>query len=463
MKKKTRKLSLSACGLKYKLRIVFYLILVLPTLISLYLISAYLLPAAGINLNLFLLISVSVIIGLSGFFLIKQLIDSIFDVSRRAKRLAKGEIDFEASMERHDEIGELEDALDQLTMRIKNDMKALEKYGEETQEINLEINRKVIAMSGLLQVSAFISEGAELDEIFELSAEKMLQASESDLVFMAITEQDCDYLTIKSASGLKATDLSGKKLNLKENDLLFRVIKSGKSLAFDRSSTKNAAVTQFELAFGMDSAFITVLSVHNRIAGVVAICNNRGLVYKNDTLKLIDIFIKQIVIAIENTSLKNKVNGLEVKDALTGLYNESFIKARLDEEIKRAIIYQRPCAFIIFSLGNYQELKAKFVVLMEGLAKETAVILRENLSDIDKAARLSDGEFAVVLPERNKKQAQALAEVVGKKIDYLLKKESASDKGIILSIGVSENPIDGITGLDLIKKAKESMVRAGIS
>lgn len=457
--KALKRLSLSSYGLRYKLKISFYLMSVLPILICFYLISTYILPTVGVQLNIVVLIAVSVFIAASGFFIVKQIIHPIIIISSQAKGIVNGNIDYQIQAERHDEIGDLESALNHLTLRIKDDMQKLKKYSEETKEIHLEINRNVMALSGLLQVSSFISKGADIDEILDLSMKKIAQIGDSGLAFLLL--QEGEDLSVKSVYGINAEGLLGKKFKLSENNLFTNVIREAKRFSLGSDISKSRLALEFEEAFGVKNAFIAPIIIHNKIAGLAGIGNNSDYAYKDDELKLMDIFIKQMAIAIESDTLVHKVKNLEVRDALTGLYNESFIRMRLDEEIKRAIMYQRPCAFIIFSVDRYKELCQDLSLPeMESIFKRIAIILKESITDIDKAARLGEREFAILLPEKNKKQAQNIAGVIKERIEYLFKEEPDKHKRLTISAGVAENPIDGVNTSELISKAKELLDKA---
>jgi diguanylate cyclase (GGDEF)-like protein len=173
-------------------------------------------------------------------------------------------------------------------------------------------------------------------------------------------------------------------------------------------------------------------------------------------LELLDIFAKQISIALENNLLMHRVETLEIKDALTGLYNEGFIRNRLQEEIKRAISYQRPCSFVILNLDNYQKYRQEFGTLQaEAILKRVSIIIRDSVTEIDRVGRTGGNEFAIVLPEKNKRKAQDTAEDIRKKIEFTYMEERDPTKRLTISGGVSENPLDGITAEELINKARE--------
>jgi len=135
-----------------------------------------------------------------------------------------------------------------------------------------------------------------------------------------------------------------------------------------------------------------------------------------------------------------------------------FIRNRLEEEIKRAIIYRRPCAFIILNIDNFQQFHKNFGLLQaEVTLKKIASLIRDSFTEVDRVARAGDNEFAVVLPERNKRQAQEIAEEIRKKIDSAFSKERDVNKRLTVSGGVSENPLDGVNAEELITQAKEAL------
>ena len=72
---KLKDLSLASRSLRYKLRIAFYLMLVLPLLISLYLISNYILPQVGLKIHLAVLVIVDMAIAIGGFLVIREVIN----------------------------------------------------------------------------------------------------------------------------------------------------------------------------------------------------------------------------------------------------------------------------------------------------------------------------------------------------------------------------------------------------
>ena len=92
--------------------------------------------------------------------------------------------------------------------------------------------------------------------------------------------------------------------------------------------------------------------------------------------------------------------------------------------------------------------------------KKIATLMRDSITDIDRVGRTGDDEFSVILPEKNKRQAQEIAENIRKRIESVFSEGQDKDKLLTLSAGLSENPLDGVDADQLIKKAKELLVKA---
>lgn len=162
-------------------------------------------------------------------------------------------------------------------------------------------------------------------------------------------------------------------------------------------------------------------------------------------------------ISMNARELLEKVESLSLKDKLTGLYNANYIRERLREEIQRAVLYQKPCSFAYFHVPEFESYVAKRgVAAGETFLKELAAVFPKHLAEWDRAAHIKNDEFAIIFPDCNKKKAIAHVEQI--RGDLLAKiNEIPGRNGTVLtvSIGVSENPIDGVTADELFVKARE--------
>ncbi len=162
----------------------------------------------------------------------------------------------------------------------------------------------------------------------------------------------------------------------------------------------------------------------------------------------------------EINRLLEKTNSLTITDKLTGLYNLKYYEEYLNEELRRAAMYERPCSIIGFDVDNLDVYLKKFGGNIKNkILKKIAGILKENARDIDKVARCKDTIFCIILPEINKKEAYAFAEKVRKAVANESMPDAKSvikDIKITVSAGIIANPIDG----DIAEELNNKLYRA---
>jgi diguanylate cyclase (GGDEF)-like protein len=434
---------------------------VIPLLVCVYLASNYIFPNIPNIGNISIIIVIGIIIALIGFRLTKEIIDPVIRIASEAKIIAEGDLERRIELEREDEIGDLGTALNQLTRRIKENMSELKSYGEKTRQINLEIHKKVLVLSSLLHIGNLISAEAKLDEILSLIIEKVSQVEEAGCTFLLMVKEDSREVVMKSSYNLGVEELETLKIKFGEGLLGRAILGRLEVIIIDSQKPPSGEIEEFCNKFKIRNACIIPITSRGKTIGLLVTGNDKkDFVYKDDTIETIKIFAKQVSIAVENDFLLHKAEELEIKDELTGLFNQSYIRTRLDEEIRRAILHQRPCSFILFKVDDFEDYrKRQGELAAESALKRIALILEESVGQIDKVARFGDDEFAILLPERNKKEASNIAESIRKRIEEFIfpGDESKGSRRLTVSGGVSENPIDGISADELINKARRAI------
>ena len=456
MAKNVNNLSLASHGLKYKLKISFYLMSILPLLVCGYLVSNYILPRFGLSIDIALSLLISVVIAFFGFFVIKEVFDRVLSVTSEARLIAAGDYSRKLEIEGTvDEVGDLGESLNLLTQQIRSNMDELKGYGEKTTQINIEIQKRVMVLSSLLQISSVISQSTKLEDSLKLIVEKSRLLANSESAYLLFREEERGSFYMKEADGSESADLMKVVISPKEE--LNKAFSLNKPVIIDSENTleKETKRVFFE-KFRLKNSLALPVYLKGKIIAVLGVGNSvPQFKYKKEEVELLDIFAKQIAIAIENDTLLRRVEKLEIKDALTGLYNDVFIRSRLQEEIKRAITYQRPCSFVLFDIDNFKSYCEFFGSLQaESELKKIASLMKNSVTDIDRVARVGDDEFAMLLPEKNKRQALDIAASVRKKIEYSSLEETDPRKKVTVSAGISENPLDGVEAKELIDKAE---------
>jgi diguanylate cyclase (GGDEF)-like protein len=146
------------------------------------------------------------------------------------------------------------------------------------------------------------------------------------------------------------------------------------------------------------------------------------------------------------------VQELDTRDALTGLFNKRYIVHRLDEEILRAISHQRPCALASVRVQNWSSIQGPLgPVGGAEVLKAMAEVLRSNIRSFDRVGRMDEAEFGVIMPEKNKRQAEEFAGQILERLSQMFQGREASQRPLFW-VGVAENPIDGVDAASLLQK-----------
>ena len=454
-------MSLLPKGLKYKTMIAFCLMSIIPLLICVWLVTTYIFPNTGLFLglsigNISVILIISVIISLLGLHVTEQMIDPIVKIVWEAKNIAGGNIDKVIKIVAEDEVGDLGTSLNIITQKIRDNIEELKAYGERTKLINMEINKKVIALSSLLQIGNLIAASEELGKILNFISRKISDVESDSISFIMLLDKETGDLKVVSSVNLQGEfgDFSLKRTDLTPHIHVIDAENQGASLGLKK------IIEQFDL----ENIVITPIIVHGKLYGILAMGNKEtGFTFKPDQKELLKVFTKQATIAVENDLLIKKTQELAIVDELTGLYNQNYIHTRLDEEIKRALMHQRPCGYLLIDIDGFKAIHESLgEKKSEDLLKATAEILRSSVTEVDKVARLEVDTFAIVLPEKNKKQSAKIAEGVRKNIEDRLSNVLKVSEKITVSVGMSENPIDGSSADELMQKA-EALLRSAKS
>jgi diguanylate cyclase (GGDEF)-like protein len=450
-----KRITLVNKGLRYKLLLAFSLMSIIPLLACTYIISSYVFPQLDSLMSVSIVVLASIVIALLGLFLARSLVDPAIDMAIEANMIANGQYDRSLNVPTDDEVGNLAVSINAMTQKIKTNLDEIKSYGQKMREINTDVHKKVLALSSLLQIGDVISSGSiKLDPVLDMAVEKAATVFDAGFGGLCLAKDDESDFICKAEYGDGAEHLKEVTVKRRGDGFLEKIIE-GRAITIIDSSTKlSREADEFKSKYSVNNILAITISSGRKIFGVLLIGNNvDDYKYKNEDIELVKVFAKQITIAIESDILNKKTEELAIKDDLTDLYNKSFILNRLGEEIKRSIFYQRPCSFVVFGIDSFDSFRTSHGELAaEEALKKMAKVIKDNMLPVCKAARVAGDEFAVLLPEKNKKEAFSIAEEIRRKIETVnfLKSGNAI---LTVSGGVSENPLDGATSDELFKKA----------
>jgi diguanylate cyclase (GGDEF)-like protein len=150
----------------------------------------------------------------------------------------------------------------------------------------------------------------------------------------------------------------------------------------------------------------------------------------------------------------DRVVDVALTDGLTGLYDSSTLRLRLDEEISRFNRYGNQVSLLMFDIDFFKKYNDTYGHL-EGdrILVAVAKVLKSETRDIDLCARYGGEEFAVLLPHTNLKDAAMLAERIRAKVE----EKFADDGGVTVSAGVATCPTHSTDSKELFLKADKAL------
>ena len=161
--------------------------------------------------------------------------------------------------------------------------------------------------------------------------------------------------------------------------------------------------------------------------------------------------------AIETARRRGTVRGLPDSDGLTGLGNRREFHETLALEVARAQRHGRRLAVCVLDLDDFQLTNVRVgQIEADGLLVEIADLLRETIRPVDRAYRVGGDEFAVLLPESGRIDAES---TFARLQATLRRRQKAPGLGLSLSAGIAELKPDD-DGVSLFERAERALHRA---
>jgi diguanylate cyclase (GGDEF)-like protein/PAS domain S-box-containing protein/putative nucleotidyltransferase with HDIG domain len=164
----------------------------------------------------------------------------------------------------------------------------------------------------------------------------------------------------------------------------------------------------------------------------------------------------------EEKVIEERLRGLAVRDAMTGLYNHSYLKQVLGREIERAGSRDGLVSFMILDVDSFKYYNDSFGhPAGDDVLKKVARLIQESVRGTDIVGRYGGDEFAVVLPDADQLAAAEVGERIRKNIEGAALPYCAYMPGgkLTVSAGVACYPLQAKSSAELIRMADEALYR----
>lgn len=212
---------------------------------------------------------------------------------------------------------------------------------------------------------------------------------------------------------------------------------------------------------GFRSLCLVPLVSERKVFGVLHLRAAEPAAFHTDDLRFLDILADMSAVSLRNVLLYEKTKELSIVDSLTECHLFRYVQERLSEEVQRALRGRTPVAVIMADIDHFKNYNDEFGhTAGDTVLKAVAEVLRSSVGSADIVGRYGGEEFVLVLPQKNFKEAFAIAESIRKKAEQKTHDLRRESRKVTLSLGVAVFPEDGTTKEELIWKADKNLYEA---
>jgi len=187
------------------------------------------------------------------------------------------------------------------------------------------------------------------------------------------------------------------------------------------------------------------ITVQDQFSGFLSVFSPRKEL-KEDELSFLNLFSRQIELAITIANLFETVKKQAVTDHLTNLFNRRFFEDALHREATRSLRLKQPFSLIGLDLDHLKRINDTYGHTMGDKAiASIANVITKNARSVDIPARYGGEEFFIILPGIDAKGALVAAERLRSSIEKV--QIDGLEEGITASLGVSSY-IEQTTNID---------------
>lgn len=353
---------------------------------------------------------------------------------------------------------------------INNENKAIGIVGiiidiTERKRDEMKIQRLLKIKEAMLQVNQSIMEIHNIDILFELILEKVMQSMELSYAGQAaVLDNDCKFNAITWKASNKKIE---KEFNISLKETLLWKMTSGnisKSIIvtdIDKAGN-NGAVNKLNtiLNHKVQSCIISPIIIENKLYGVISIYSKNVNSFDEIDLEIMDYMKNQVEIAINNHRMYEKIIYLSRHDKLTEIYNRAYFEELLHRCLKEYVENKKEFFLVSFDLNG---LKPVNDIYGHFVGDEFIKMFTKNIKKVvepeDILARIGGDEFSALCFE---KDVQSLIQKFENLLDYFKTNQLIFKKDKIIcsfSYGIARFPSEGTDYNTLMKLADNRMYK----
>jgi len=212
---------------------------------------------------------------------------------------------------------------------------------------------------------------------------------------------------------------------------------------------------------GLRSIISVPLMSGEKVLGMLRMDSSHTAHYTQEDIRFLDMIGGLASVALDNAMLYKRLIDLAITDSLTGTYVHKYFIEKIENEITRAAKTNGYFSVVIMDIDYFKEYNDKYGHIAGDIVlRHIASLLKKLSSGGDIVARYGGEEFAVLLLNKDMKQAEEFCETIRKTVEkspIILRRQETF---VTVSIGISVYKADGEHVDDLVRVADRRLYKA---
>ncbi|MBN1551857.1 sensor domain-containing diguanylate cyclase [bacterium] len=347
---------------------------------------------------------------------------------------------------------------------LKDRISGLQKKCIQFEELNSELQERLIELYSLYQISFALSLTFDFNEVLKSVKRLYKKNFKINELSIMLLDEKTNNLKIVASYGLR-TALRNSSPRLEAKNIFYAALKRKKHIYISDLSaeTKYSYFNNFNSS--RNGSFLSIPLIPEKCAplGVISLCRKQVNAFSPSEIELLLKLAVQVANVIEQTLLFKKTKELSITDELTGIYNRRYFRQRLEREVTRSKRYKRPLTAVMIDIDHFKKYNdINGHLLGDEVLKRVAQLLENNIRKADILARYGGEEFILLLPEIDKEHAYQVAEKLRKTIEKsdFPKQEKLPYKKLTISLGFSTLLEDTYNAHELLEFADIALYEA---
>ncbi|MFC2163532.1 sensor domain-containing diguanylate cyclase [Acidobacteriota bacterium] len=276
-----------------------------------------------------------------------------------------------------------------------------------------------VEFSAFADVDIGAAAAKTINEAMEQVMSKIGEIFSPEAHLLFLINRENDQLYVKLVYGKNTDRLKNHKLPKKEGLANWIVENAKAEVVVDATKDSRLSKSINKLTvFDIKSMMGVPLEVTDKIIGVFQLINKTsGETFSAEDLNIMKTIVEYAAMAIEKVYYLSAMKDLDNVDSLTGVYKRRHFDSQFSKEEERARRYTNSISMLIVNVDGFKMLNEQHGhEAGDQILKSLAEILKKAVRRVDIVARYGGDEFAILLPQTSKGNADMVRERIEKDI-----------------------------------------------